>query len=116
MVVLLDFSSGGPGELSVRCGQTVELVERSAERPGWCLARTTDQTPQQVTEGRALRWKGLCRTRDGEQTRFLNDLEDKNKAPQIKIIFLTSDLFQIISIKLEGTSFSDPMAVKPITH
>lgn len=49
VVVLLDFSSGGPGELSVRCGQTVELVERSAERPGWCLVRTTDQTPQQVT-------------------------------------------------------------------
>lgn len=48
MVVLLDFSSGGPGELSVRCGQTVELVERSAERPGWGLVRTTDQTPQQV--------------------------------------------------------------------
>lgn len=48
MVVLLDFSSGGPGELSVRCGQTVELVERSAERTGWCLVRTTDQTPQQV--------------------------------------------------------------------
>lgn len=49
MVVLLDFASGGPGELGVRCGQTVELVERSAERPGWCLARTTDQTTQQVT-------------------------------------------------------------------
>lgn len=53
VVVLLDFTSGGAGELSVRCGQTVELVERSAERPGWCLARTTDQTPQQVT-----RWIG----------------------------------------------------------
>lgn len=92
MVVLLDFSSGGPGELSVRCGQTVELVERSAERPGWCLARTTDQTPQQVTEGRGLRWKGLwqtpCGTRIGEQTRFLDDLEDKNKAQQLKIISL----------------------------
>ena len=50
VVVLLDFTSGGPGELSVRCGQTVELVERSAERPGWCLARTTDQTPQQVID------------------------------------------------------------------
>lgn len=49
VVVLLDFTSGGAGELSVRCGQTVELVERSAERPGWCLVRTTDQTPQQVT-------------------------------------------------------------------
>lgn len=109
MVVLLDFSSGGPGELSVRCGQTVELVERSAERPGWCLARTTDQTPQQVTEGRALRCKGLwqtpCRTRVGAQTGFLNDLEDKNKAQQIKIRFMTSDLFQIISFKFEGTSF-----------
>uniref|UniRef100_A0AAX7U6M0 Non-specific serine/threonine protein kinase n=1 Tax=Astatotilapia calliptera TaxID=8154 RepID=A0AAX7U6M0_ASTCA len=47
VVVLLDFSAGGPGEISVRCGQTVELVERSADRPGWCLVRTTDQTPQQ---------------------------------------------------------------------
>lgn len=77
MVVLLDFSSGGPGELSVRCGQTVELVERSAERPGWCLARTTDQTPQQVTGGRAL-WQTPRRTR------FLHDLEDKNKAERDK--------------------------------
>uniref|UniRef100_A0A6Q2XXB2 Rho guanine nucleotide exchange factor 25 n=1 Tax=Esox lucius TaxID=8010 RepID=A0A6Q2XXB2_ESOLU len=47
IVVLLDFSAGGAGELSVRCGQTVELVERSSERPGWCLVRTTDQTPPQ---------------------------------------------------------------------
>ncbi|XP_077370408.1 kalirin-like isoform X2 [Festucalex cinctus] len=57
VVVLLDFSSGSPGELSVRCGQTVELVERSAERPGWCLVRTTDQTPQQ--EG-LLPMSALC--------------------------------------------------------
>ncbi|KAL7369970.1 hypothetical protein ABVT39_014719 [Epinephelus coioides] len=57
VVVLLDFTSGGPGELSVRCGQTVELVERSAERPGWCLVRTTDQTPQQ--EG-LLPMSALC--------------------------------------------------------
>ncbi|AWO95656.1 hypothetical protein SMAX5B_015273 [Scophthalmus maximus] len=57
VVVLLDFSSGGPGELSVRCGLTVELVERSAERPGWCLVRTTDQTPQQ--EG-LLPMSALC--------------------------------------------------------
>lgn len=48
MVVLLDFTSAVSGELSVRCGQTVELVERSADRPGWCLARTTDQQTQQV--------------------------------------------------------------------
>ncbi|XP_035854250.1 kalirin-like isoform X2 [Sander lucioperca] len=47
LVVVLVEVSGGPGELSVRCGQTVELVERSAERPGWCLVRTTDQTPPQ---------------------------------------------------------------------
>ncbi|XP_019716225.1 kalirin-like isoform X2 [Hippocampus comes] len=57
VVVLLDFSSGSPGELSVRCGQTVELVERSADRPGWCLVRTTDQTPQQ--EG-LLPMSALC--------------------------------------------------------
>ncbi|XP_068458153.1 kalirin-like isoform X2 [Clinocottus analis] len=57
VVVLLDFSSGGPGELGVRCGQTVELVERSAERPGWCLVRTTDQTPLQ--EG-LLPMSALC--------------------------------------------------------
>ncbi|MEQ2261476.1 hypothetical protein XENORESO_010880 [Xenotaenia resolanae] len=57
VVVLLDFTSGGPGELSVRCGQTVELVERSPDRPGWCLARTTDQTPQQ--EG-LLPMSALC--------------------------------------------------------
>lgn len=86
MVVLLDFSSGGPGEISVRCGQTVELVERSAERPGWCLARTTDQTPQQVTEGGALGCRGAV------AHRFLNDLE-KNRAQQIKIVFLMSHLF-----------------------
>ncbi|XP_030210124.1 kalirin isoform X1 [Gadus morhua] len=47
VVVLLDVSAGGVGELSVRCGQTVELVERSSERPGWCLARTTDPSPPQ---------------------------------------------------------------------
>ncbi|CAL8390769.1 unnamed protein product [Boreogadus saida] len=47
VVVLLDVSAGGVGELSVRCGQTVELVERSAERPGWCLARTTEPSPPQ---------------------------------------------------------------------
>ncbi|XP_058474523.1 kalirin-like isoform X1 [Solea solea] len=57
VVVLLDFSTSAAGELSVRCGQTVELVERSADRPGWCLARTTDQTPQQ--EG-LLPMSALC--------------------------------------------------------
>ncbi|XP_047432143.1 kalirin-like isoform X2 [Mugil cephalus] len=57
VVVLLDVAAGGPGELSVRCGQTVELVERSAERTGWCLVRTTDQTPPQ--EG-LLPMSALC--------------------------------------------------------
>ncbi|XP_072305966.1 kalirin-like [Eucyclogobius newberryi] len=48
VVVLLDFTTSLSGELSVKCGQTVELLERSAERPGWCLIRTTDQqTPPQ---------------------------------------------------------------------
>lgn len=88
MVVLLDFSSGVSGELSVRCGQTVELVERSAERPGWCLARTTDQTPQQVTEGFRCEGPGL--------TRFLDDLEDMQKNWN----FFTSNLIQMIGFKL----------------
>ncbi|KAG7248145.1 hypothetical protein CRUP_036857 [Coryphaenoides rupestris] len=48
VVVLLDVQAAGAGELSVRCGQTVEVVERSSERPGWCLARTTDPSPPQV--------------------------------------------------------------------
>lgn len=60
VVVLLDFTSGGAGELSVRCGQTVELVERCAERPGWCLARTTDQTPQQVPQPLSRQAKYRC--------------------------------------------------------
>lgn len=28
-------------------GQTVELLERPSERPGWCLVRTTERTPPQ---------------------------------------------------------------------
>ena len=28
-------------------GQTVELVEKPSERPGWYLVRTTDRTPPQ---------------------------------------------------------------------
>lgn len=28
-------------------GQTVELLERPSERPGWCLVRTTDRNPPQ---------------------------------------------------------------------
>uniref|UniRef100_A0A3B3SLI1 non-specific serine/threonine protein kinase n=1 Tax=Paramormyrops kingsleyae TaxID=1676925 RepID=A0A3B3SLI1_9TELE len=44
-VILQDFSAGGVGELSVQTGQTVELLERSSDRPGWCLVRTTDRNP-----------------------------------------------------------------------
>lgn len=48
VVVLLDFTTAVSGELSVKCGQTVELLERSADRPGWCLIRTADQqSPQE---------------------------------------------------------------------
>ncbi|XP_073708787.1 kalirin RhoGEF kinase b isoform X2 [Garra rufa] len=46
-VVLQDFVAGSVGELSVQSGQTVELLERSGERPGWCLVRTTEHSPPQ---------------------------------------------------------------------
>lgn len=32
-------------ELTVRRGQTVEVLERCHERPDWCLVRTTDRSP-----------------------------------------------------------------------
>ncbi|XP_018597091.2 kalirin-like isoform X2 [Scleropages formosus] len=46
-VVLQDFNAGCASELSVQTGQTVELLERPSERPGWCLVRTTDRSPPQ---------------------------------------------------------------------
>ncbi|XDV36282.1 hypothetical protein PO909_006089, partial [Leuciscus waleckii] len=46
-VVLQDFVAGSAGELSIQSGQTVELLERSGERPGWCLVRTTEHSPPQ---------------------------------------------------------------------
>lgn len=33
--------------LLLSAGQTVELLERPSERPGWCLVRTTERTPPQ---------------------------------------------------------------------
>ncbi|KAJ8282297.1 hypothetical protein COCON_G00048160 [Conger conger] len=45
-VVLQDFSASCSSELSIQTGQTVELLERPSDRPGWCLVRTTDRTPQ----------------------------------------------------------------------
>ncbi|XP_026231831.1 kalirin isoform X1 [Anabas testudineus] len=46
-VVLQDFTAGCSTEMSVSTGQTVELLERPNERPGWCLVRTTDRSPPQ---------------------------------------------------------------------
>uniref|UniRef100_A0A4W3IS77 non-specific serine/threonine protein kinase n=1 Tax=Callorhinchus milii TaxID=7868 RepID=A0A4W3IS77_CALMI len=44
-VVLQDFVANNTSELSIQVGQTVELLERPSERPGWCLVRTTDRSP-----------------------------------------------------------------------
>ncbi|KAF6723342.1 Kalirin [Oryzias melastigma] len=46
-VVLQDFTAGCSTEMSISTGQTVELLERPSERPGWCLVRTTDRNPPQ---------------------------------------------------------------------
>eukprot|EP00066_Takifugu_rubripes_P014492 XP_011603758.1 PREDICTED: triple functional domain protein-like [Takifugu rubripes] len=48
-VVIHDFvaSNGSSGELSVRRGQTVEVLERLHDKPDWCLVRTTDRSPAQ---------------------------------------------------------------------
>uniref|UniRef100_A0A8C5TXU3 Kalirin n=1 Tax=Malurus cyaneus samueli TaxID=2593467 RepID=A0A8C5TXU3_9PASS len=46
-VVLQDFTAGHSSELSIQVGQTVELLERPSERPGWCLVRTTERSPPQ---------------------------------------------------------------------
>ncbi|XP_059822545.1 kalirin isoform X4 [Hypanus sabinus] len=44
-VVLQDFIANNSGELNIQTGQTVELLEKPSERPGWCLVRTTDRSP-----------------------------------------------------------------------
>ncbi|XP_043930856.1 kalirin isoform X2 [Protopterus annectens] len=46
-VVLQDFTATHCSELSIQVGQTVELLERPSDRPGWCLVRTTDRSPPQ---------------------------------------------------------------------
>lgn len=46
-VVIHDFMASNGSELTVRRGQTVELVERPQEKPDWCLVRTTDRSPAQ---------------------------------------------------------------------
>ncbi|KAM4608414.1 LOW QUALITY PROTEIN: kalirin-like [Polymixia lowei] len=46
-VVLQDFTAGCSTEMTIITGQTVELLERPSERPGWCLVRTTERSPPQ---------------------------------------------------------------------
>ncbi|KAJ8012874.1 hypothetical protein DPEC_G00047410 [Dallia pectoralis] len=46
-VVLQDFTAGCSSELSIQTGQTVELLERPSDRPGWYLVKTTDRSPPQ---------------------------------------------------------------------
>ncbi|XP_075466191.1 kalirin-like [Ascaphus truei] len=46
-VVLQDFIAIHSSELSIQVGQTVELLERPSDRPGWCLVRTTERSPPQ---------------------------------------------------------------------
>ncbi|XP_070702837.1 triple functional domain protein isoform X3 [Pempheris klunzingeri] len=44
-VVIHDFMASNSNELTVRRGQTVEVLERCHDRPDWCLVRTTDRSP-----------------------------------------------------------------------
>ncbi|XP_051527163.1 triple functional domain protein-like isoform X3 [Myxocyprinus asiaticus] len=44
-VVIHDFLAGNSNELTVRRGQTVEVLERLHDKPDWCLVRTTDRSP-----------------------------------------------------------------------
>lgn len=49
-MVIHDFvagNGGSSGELTVRRGQTVEVLERLHDKPDWCLVRTTDRCPAQ---------------------------------------------------------------------
>uniref|UniRef100_A0A8B9RCJ7 non-specific serine/threonine protein kinase n=1 Tax=Astyanax mexicanus TaxID=7994 RepID=A0A8B9RCJ7_ASTMX len=46
-VVIHDFLGGNSNELTVRRGQTVEVLERLHDKPDWCLVRTTDRSPAQ---------------------------------------------------------------------
>ncbi|XP_077305859.1 kalirin isoform X3 [Lithobates pipiens] len=45
--VLQDFVAIHSNELSIQVGQTVELLEKPSDRPGWCLVKTTERSPPQ---------------------------------------------------------------------
>ncbi|XP_024113671.1 triple functional domain protein isoform X3 [Oryzias melastigma] len=47
IVVIHDFMASNNNELTVRCGQTVEILERCHDKPDWCLVRTIDRSPPQ---------------------------------------------------------------------
>ncbi|XP_060047910.1 triple functional domain protein [Erinaceus europaeus] len=44
-VVIHDFTACNSSELTIRRGQTVEVLERPHDKPDWCLVRTTDRSP-----------------------------------------------------------------------
>lgn len=44
-MVIHDFTACNSTELSIRRGQTVEVLERPHDKPDWCLVRTTDRSP-----------------------------------------------------------------------
>lgn len=44
-VVVHDFTACNSNELTIRRGQTVEVLERPHDKPDWCLVRTTDRSP-----------------------------------------------------------------------
>ncbi|XP_064409238.1 triple functional domain protein isoform X3 [Latimeria chalumnae] len=44
-VVIHDFTAANSNELTIRRGQTVEVLERPHDKPDWCLVRTTDRSP-----------------------------------------------------------------------
>ncbi|XP_063778783.1 triple functional domain protein isoform X1 [Pseudophryne corroboree] len=44
-VVIHDFTACNSNELTIRRGQTLEILERQHDKPDWCLVRTTDKSP-----------------------------------------------------------------------
>nr|XP_033785737.1 triple functional domain protein isoform X2 [Geotrypetes seraphini] len=44
-VVIHDFAASNSNELTIKRGQTVEVLERPHDKSDWCLVRTTDRSP-----------------------------------------------------------------------